>query len=126
MLPFSGKYVFQTMVHIDIITFLTKLTETFFIDQFLMDNEGPEYDLLPMMGVGAEFDQNGIVVCQINAEIHHGHTKFKERFAELMRGLLKDRRYAVLVVVTTGHHRTFLINVEHKSCIDKYLKQFFI
>lgn len=28
------------MVHIDVITFLTKLTQTYFIDQLLMDNEG--------------------------------------------------------------------------------------
>ncbi|EPB79564.1 hypothetical protein ANCCEY_01384 [Ancylostoma ceylanicum] len=94
----KGKYVFQTMVHLDVITFLTKLTRTPIIDQFLMDNEGPEYDLLPMMGVGQEFDQNGIVACQINAEIHSGHTNFKERFAAVMKGLLNDRRYAIFKV----------------------------
>ncbi|KIH57200.1 hypothetical protein ANCDUO_12612 [Ancylostoma duodenale] len=36
----KGRYEFQTMVHLDVITFLTKLTQTPFIDQFLMDNEG--------------------------------------------------------------------------------------
>ncbi|EPB79566.1 hypothetical protein ANCCEY_01386 [Ancylostoma ceylanicum] len=91
----KGGYEFQTMVHLDVITFLTKLTRTPFIDQFLMDSEGPEYDLLPMMGVGREFDRNGIVACQINAEIHWGHTNFKERFAAMIRGLLNDRRYGI-------------------------------
>ncbi|RCN41551.1 hypothetical protein ANCCAN_12491 [Ancylostoma caninum] len=39
----QGGYQFQTMVHLDVITFLTKLTQTPFIDQFLMDNEGEGY-----------------------------------------------------------------------------------
>ncbi|KIH66480.1 hypothetical protein ANCDUO_03193 [Ancylostoma duodenale] len=39
----KGEYQFQTMVHLDVITFLTKLTQTPFIDQFLMDNEGEGY-----------------------------------------------------------------------------------
>ncbi|XGW12563.1 hypothetical protein V3C99_013332 [Haemonchus contortus] len=120
----KGHYVFRTMVHIDVITFLTKLTQTRFIDQFLMDNEGPEYDLLPMMGIGREFDQNGIIVCQINAEIHHGHTDYQERFATVLRQLLSDRRYAIFKVVTTTHHRTFLLNFEHQECIEKYILQY--
>ncbi|KAK5972317.1 hypothetical protein GCK32_004204 [Trichostrongylus colubriformis] len=121
----GGNYEFRTMVHIDVITFLTKLTRTPFIDQFLMDNEGPEYDLLPMMGVGREFDQNGIIVCQINTEIHHGHKDYQNRFAAVFRQLLSDRRYAIFKVVTTSHHRTFLLNFEHQQCIDKYILQFF-
>ncbi|CAJ0607186.1 unnamed protein product [Cylicocyclus nassatus] len=121
----KGDYEFQTMVHIDVITFLTKLTRTPFIDQFLMDNEGPEYDIIPMMGVGNEFDQNGLAVCQINAEIHHIHEDFKERFASLIKKLLSDRRYAILDVVSTGHHRTFLLNFGNKKCAEKYLAQFF-
>ncbi|KHJ98325.1 hypothetical protein OESDEN_01697, partial [Oesophagostomum dentatum] len=129
----KGKYEFRTTVHIDIITFLTKLTKTPFVDQLLMDNEvavdsylcknafankclsqlnsrryaasdnrarvsegnifgsapyddylrcftdlirGPEYDIIPMMGVGAEFDQNNIAVCQINAEVCSPHFSF--------------------------------------------------
>ncbi|KAK6040977.1 hypothetical protein COOONC_21517 [Cooperia oncophora] len=120
-----GQYEFRTMVHLDVITFLKNLTRTPFIDQFLMDNEGPEYDLIPMMGVGREFDQNGIVVCQINTEIHRGHANHKERFADVFRQLLADRRYAIFKVVTTGHHRTFLVNFERRECVEKYVLQFF-
>ncbi|VDK65144.1 unnamed protein product [Cylicostephanus goldi] len=78
-----------------------------------------------MMGVGKEFDQNGLTVCQINAEIHHIGVDFKERFAPLMRKLLSDRRYAILAVKFVGHHRTFLLNFENKKCVEKYLARFF-
>ncbi|VDM83475.1 unnamed protein product [Strongylus vulgaris] len=78
-----------------------------------------------MMGVGGEFDQNGIVACQINVEIHCCHTDFKERFASLMKRLLKERRYAVLNVVSVGHHRTFLLNFGNRKCVEKYISQFF-
>uniref|UniRef100_A0A0N4VXZ6 DUF2726 domain-containing protein n=1 Tax=Haemonchus placei TaxID=6290 RepID=A0A0N4VXZ6_HAEPC len=81
--------------------------------------------LLPMMGVGREFDQNGIIVCQINAEIHHGHTDYQERFAAVLQQLLSDRRYAIFKVVTTTHHRTCLLNFEHRECIEKYILQYF-
>ncbi|KHJ98324.1 hypothetical protein OESDEN_01696 [Oesophagostomum dentatum] len=121
----KGNYEFQTMVHIDIITFLTKLTKTPFVDQLLMDNEGPEYDIIPMMGIGAEFDQNNIVVCQINAEIHHIYNDFKERLIRLMRKILDDRRYAVMQVGFTGHQRTFLLNLGNQRCVEKYIAQFF-
>ncbi|KAK6737045.1 hypothetical protein RB195_019627 [Necator americanus] len=36
----NGKYEFRTMLHLDVITFLKDLTQTHFIDQLLMDNEG--------------------------------------------------------------------------------------
>ncbi|EYC44742.1 hypothetical protein Y032_0451g1684 [Ancylostoma ceylanicum] len=129
-----GQYEYRTMVHIDIITFLTKLTHTLFIDQFLMDNEGAEYDLLPMMGRGGAFDQNGITVCQINSEMHHGHANFKERFASIVKRLLEDRRYAVFrqrqlteyIKLATSHQRTFLLNFENRACVEKYVSQYFI
>ncbi|CAD6190604.1 unnamed protein product [Caenorhabditis auriculariae] len=121
----KGWYVFQTMVHIDIITFLKKLVAQNFVDQLLMDNEGPEYDIIPMMGVNREFDDNGLVVCQINAEIHSGHPNHMERLQTMFQQVLKDRRYAVLYVVSTGHHRTFLLNMDNKRCVEKYVAQYF-
>ncbi|VDM70880.1 unnamed protein product [Strongylus vulgaris] len=75
-----------------------------------------------MLGVGAEFDQNGIRCFPFN---HLGHTNFKERFVPIMKRLLSDRRYAILKVVTAGHHRTFLFNFENRKCVDKYIAQFF-
>ncbi|KAL6734753.1 hypothetical protein Aduo_005256 [Ancylostoma duodenale] len=128
-----GQYVYRTMVHIDVITFLTKLTRTPFIDQFLMDNEGAEYDLLPMMGRDGAFDHNGITVCQINVEMHYGHANFKERFATIVKRLLEDRRYAVFrqrqfteyLNLATSHQRTFLLNFENKTCVEKYISQYF-
>ncbi|CAJ0607198.1 unnamed protein product [Cylicocyclus nassatus] len=111
------------MVHIDVITFLTKFTHTPFVDQFFIDNEGPEYDIISMMGVGAEFDQNGLVACQINVEIH-AFNNFKKRFSLLLKKLLSDRRYAILKAFPAIHLRTFLMNFGHRKCVEKYIAQF--
>ncbi|KHJ90042.1 hypothetical protein OESDEN_10121 [Oesophagostomum dentatum] len=88
---------------------------------------GPEYDILPMMSVGAEFDRNGIAACQINVEIHHSKPNFKARLVTILKQYLHDRRYVfVLARHIAGHHRTFLLNFEDRRCVQKYISQFFI
>ncbi|CAJ0607185.1 unnamed protein product [Cylicocyclus nassatus] len=121
----KGRYVFQTMVHINVITFLVKLTETPFIDQFLIDNEGPEYDIIPMMGVNDEFDKNGLVACQINVEFH-AYNNFHERFVFVLKKLLDDRRYAILKASRETHYRVFMLNFEHAKCVEKYIMHYFV
>ncbi|CAJ0607183.1 unnamed protein product [Cylicocyclus nassatus] len=118
-------YVYQTMVHIDVITLLVKLTKTPFIDQFLIDNEGPEYDIIPMMGVNDEFDKNGLVACQINVEFH-AYNNFHERFVFVLKKLLDDRRYAILKASREPHYRVFMLNFEHAKCVEKYIMHYFV
>uniref|UniRef100_A0A8R1EX91 Methyltransf_21 domain-containing protein n=1 Tax=Caenorhabditis japonica TaxID=281687 RepID=A0A8R1EX91_CAEJA len=113
------------MPHIDIITFLTKFVKELTIDQFLMDNEGPEYDILPMMARGAQFDRAGIVVCQCNTEVHNADEVRKRRFLEIMNTIIDDGRYAFMVSYATVHHRFFFINIEHPICVEKYFSRFF-
>ncbi|KAK6756677.1 hypothetical protein RB195_014856 [Necator americanus] len=123
----SGRYRILPVVHLDIVSFLKKIVKTQFVDLLLMDNEGPEYDIIPMMSSGKEFDQNRIVVCQISAELHVGrkHLGKNQRFAPLIREILRDRRFALLTDVGFTHHRTFLINFANKNCVEKYIAQFF-
>lgn len=113
------------MPHIDIITFFKKFVKESTIDQFLMDNEGPEYDILPMMARGAEFDQNGIVVCQMNTEVHQADDERKAKFLSIMNTIIEDGRYAFMVAYATVHHRFYVINMEHPFCVDKYFSRFF-
>lgn len=40
-----------------------------FIDNLLLDVEYAEYDMLPFFYRGGHFDHEGIVFCQINAEV---------------------------------------------------------
>ncbi|EGT35747.1 hypothetical protein CAEBREN_10017 [Caenorhabditis brenneri] len=121
----NGRYINQVMPHIDIITFFTKFVKESTIDQFLMDNEGPEYDILPMMARGAEFDQNGIVVCQMNTEVHQADDERKKKFLGIMNTIIEDGRYAFMVAYATVHHRFFIINMEHPICVEKYFARFF-
>ncbi|KAL6736499.1 hypothetical protein Aduo_006845 [Ancylostoma duodenale] len=125
----NGKYRSIPVVHLDIVSFLTKIVKIPVIDLLLMDNEGPEYEILPMMSAGREFDRSGIVVCQISTEIHGerrqrplGRTKL---FASVITEILRDRRFVIMKDFWAYHHRTFLLNLENKICVEKYVLQFF-
>ncbi|CAD6189369.1 unnamed protein product [Caenorhabditis auriculariae] len=123
----DGNYKMTTMANIDVITFFTKLMNRTLIDHLFLDNEGPEYDLLPMMAKNAEFDAHNIVICHMNVEIHHapvGSDK-AEKFVRMMKQIFADGRYVPIRAVNALHQRTFFINVDHPYCINKYLTQFF-
>ncbi|VDM85670.1 unnamed protein product [Strongylus vulgaris] len=79
-----------------------------------------------MLGVGADLDQNGIIVCQINVEVHFGKHNFKSRFAAIVKGILVDQRYVIIRTLSVHHQRIFLLNVEIRKCIEKYVAQFFM
>ncbi|EYB92480.1 hypothetical protein Y032_0193g1391 [Ancylostoma ceylanicum] len=125
----NGRYHMVPVVHLDIVSFLTKIVKTPVIDLLLMDNEGPEYEILPMMSPGRELDQNGIVICQISTEIHgdprKNNTLRKRRlFVSVITEILHDQRYAILKDFAGFHHRTFLVNFENRICVEKYVQQF--
>lgn len=56
----------RLVVHVDAVYFLSKLIGKKFFDTIWMDAEGAEYQLFDMINRGGEFDQNDILVCQLN------------------------------------------------------------
>ncbi|KAK5971871.1 hypothetical protein GCK32_015340 [Trichostrongylus colubriformis] len=88
--------------HIDLNTFFTSMVNRTRIDHLVLDNEGPEYDMIPMIAVNDTLDN--IVICHMNVEFHCGKSSF-ENFAKLMLAILRRGRsllheeipYAVLL-----------------------------
>uniref|UniRef100_A0A0M3J4P9 Methyltransf_21 domain-containing protein n=1 Tax=Anisakis simplex TaxID=6269 RepID=A0A0M3J4P9_ANISI len=74
----SGRYQNETIRHIGIVEFIKHHAHIQSpIDLILIDIEGAEasatnilFDLLPFTARENEYDQNGIVFCQINVEFH--------------------------------------------------------
>lgn len=135
-------------VSIDIVTFLRDMVNRTVIDHMILDNEGPEYDIVPMIAINNVLEENGLLVCHMNIEVcskstlvFHSVSYFsnnrlfqfhapgpKERhqlFAEVIFGVLSAKRFAPLYNLYWGHQRSFFINYDHPYCVEKYLTQFF-
>ncbi|VDK82873.1 unnamed protein product [Cylicostephanus goldi] len=112
------------VVSIDILTFLRDMVNQTVIDLLFINNEGLEFDLLPVIAVGDLLKESGIVICQMNVEIHVSEQEDRlEYFASMMSDVLNARRFALLH--WWGHQRAFFINIQHPMCVEKYLVQFF-
>lgn len=59
----------KVVVNVDAVYFLTKLVGLKFFDTIWMDAEGAEYELFPFINKGGDFDQNDIIICQMNLEV---------------------------------------------------------
>ncbi|KAK6744179.1 hypothetical protein RB195_011093 [Necator americanus] len=122
----DGSYKQMNAVSIDFVTFLNEMVNRTVIDHLIMDNEGPEYDLVPMIAIDRVIEDNGIVICHMNVEFHEpGPIERLQLFDNVISGILKARRFAPIYNFHWGHQRCFLINYEHPYCVEKYLAQFF-
>ncbi|KIH57116.1 hypothetical protein ANCDUO_12695 [Ancylostoma duodenale] len=122
----DGSYRTMNTVSIDILTFLKEMVNRTVIDHMILDNEGPEYDFVPMIAVDKIFEDNGIVICHMNIEFHQpGPKERHQQFEEVIAGVLSAKRFAPLYNAYRGHQRSFFINYDHPYCIEKYLTQFF-
>ncbi|WKX97063.1 hypothetical protein Q1695_013033 [Nippostrongylus brasiliensis] len=63
------KYRDHKVAHVGIVSFLTNFTLTSDVDLLIMDTEGAEYDLLPLLANGGALDKHEIVICQVNVEV---------------------------------------------------------
>uniref|UniRef100_A0A0N4W9W8 Methyltransf_21 domain-containing protein n=1 Tax=Haemonchus placei TaxID=6290 RepID=A0A0N4W9W8_HAEPC len=64
-----GKYKTMPVVHLDIGTFFTKMINRTHIDHMILDNEGPEYQLMPMIAIENVFAKQNIDICHMNVEV---------------------------------------------------------
>ncbi|KAJ1358297.1 hypothetical protein KIN20_016699 [Parelaphostrongylus tenuis] len=122
----SSVYEPLLVNHVDVLTFILKMVKHNFIDHIILDNEGPEYDIIPMMAVDNLFADSNVVVCHLNVEFHQPGPKERlPRFLKIMFDMLRVGRYGIVRNINIGHQKMFLVNYEDPRCVEKYLKQFF-
>lgn len=68
-IAFSGSYRTVNALSINILTFLKSFVNRTVIDHLILDNEGPEYDIVPMIAIDNVFEDNGILICSMNVEV---------------------------------------------------------
>ncbi|KAE9412176.1 hypothetical protein Angca_007153, partial [Angiostrongylus cantonensis] len=62
-------YRLMMVKNMGMLTFLKAMVRREFIDHLILDNEGPEFDIIPMIAVDNLFPANNIVVCHMNVEV---------------------------------------------------------
>lgn len=117
----QGAYINKQVVHLDAIYFFKHFVKRQFLDALWLDAEGAEYDLFPFFYKGGEFDKNGIVICQLNMEIHSPTLKQQQMTHDFLFKILEDERYLFVKIYNVGHLRTVFINFEDPKCAEKYL-----
>ncbi|WKY07764.1 hypothetical protein Q1695_007325 [Nippostrongylus brasiliensis] len=119
--PDTNNYRIREVNHVDIATFLKSVVREQFVDQLMIDTEWAEYDILPYLLKSGDLENTGVVLCQVNVEIHRPNYEQKVQFFEFFLELLDDRRYTPLVAETMlGHTRLYLLNHENKECRYRY------
>uniref|UniRef100_A0A0K0DIF3 Methyltransf_21 domain-containing protein n=1 Tax=Angiostrongylus cantonensis TaxID=6313 RepID=A0A0K0DIF3_ANGCA len=122
----SGVYQILCVGHIDVLTFFLKIIKRNYIDHLILDNEGPEYEFLPMIAVNNMFLGNAIYICHMNVVFHDpGPEEGYAKFAKIMWDLLAAGRFGIIHNLSGGNQRMFIVNYEDRRCIKKYLEQFF-
>ncbi|KAK6043968.1 hypothetical protein COOONC_18527 [Cooperia oncophora] len=122
----NGDYKYMTVVHVDIGTFFTQMVNREHVDHVILDNEGPEYQLIPMIAIDNVFADKNIVICHMNVEFHAPGPKSRyDEFVRVMEGVLRAGRFAPIHNQNFGHQRMFLVNYADPYCVHKYLDQFF-
>ncbi|GMT11876.1 hypothetical protein PFISCL1PPCAC_3173, partial [Pristionchus fissidentatus] len=89
----NGFYRGETLLHLDFVVFIKHFMKMSTIDHLWIDAEGAEYGMFPMFSRGGAFEQENIVICQINMEVHNPDAQQKKLFSDFMHMLLRDKRY---------------------------------
>lgn len=59
----------QGVKHVELVKFLREHVEVGFIDNFLMDIEGGEFEILSKFLDGGDLERARITICQLNLEV---------------------------------------------------------
>ncbi|CAI5452533.1 unnamed protein product [Caenorhabditis angaria] len=123
---FRKKYQQMSVFHVELNYFLKKLLKISKIDFLWMDGEYSEYTIFPYFAEKSEknFERNGIIVCQINMEVHKPKSAdHKIMFKNFIQKIIEDRKFALLKQIgAAGHYRLFLFNFGQKYCVEKFVE----
>ncbi|CAJ0575267.1 unnamed protein product, partial [Mesorhabditis spiculigera] len=118
----EDHYKFREVPYIDIATFVRSYVKRRVVDQMMIDIEHAEYPMLDYLLKDGQLARDGVVVCQINIEIHNPSTEEKEIFHRFYTKMMAERQYTMLTASTViGHIRMFMINDQDEECHQRYV-----
>ncbi|EFP03194.1 hypothetical protein CRE_28458 [Caenorhabditis remanei] len=124
----NGEYLDQNVAHVDILYFFKQILDVEKIDNLWIDAEGAEYELFEIFEKNGVLDQNDIVVCQANMEIHiseaegHLNPNFEKQkiFMDFVKKIITEKKYGIFRASEEFHMRIYLFNFESEYCRNKY------
>lgn len=120
----NSTYKKENVAHVGLVDFLTKFVKITTVDLMILDVEGTEYEILPLLSQGGQLDAAGISLCQISAELHGPIDQYglnMSSWETLVRNfLLKSDFIPLWTPEPYNHHRMFLINWKNPICITKF------
>lgn len=100
------------------------------IDMLWIDVEQNEYPILDQIHRNEAIDKEGILLCQINVELHKGIFGEVEdqmkKLHDFVWRLLDEKRYVMMkphfvLYKMVGFIRVFMVNVSDKECADLFV-----
>uniref|UniRef100_A0A1I7Z2S2 Methyltransf_21 domain-containing protein n=1 Tax=Steinernema glaseri TaxID=37863 RepID=A0A1I7Z2S2_9BILA len=120
---FDNKYRRENLTTMEFVKFMKEHVNETLVDNLFLDAEYAEYGLFSYFLKGGNLDTSGIVICQVNIEIHKPNAQQTEEFASFLKKLLEEKRYSVFKVFKVDiwdHHRVILINYDQDQCVERY------
>lgn len=121
----NGTYSAKEVLNVDFIDFILNNVSQNTFDYLFMDNEGSEYELLPMFLRGGLIESNEITICQISAELHYPFELYgtnETKVNALLKNLLELSPLLPFWSNRGYHLRLFLFNVENEYCVENFLQ----
>ncbi|KAK6731181.1 hypothetical protein RB195_007566 [Necator americanus] len=119
-------YRYQDVKYVDIATFLRTYVKRTVIDQIMIDIEHAEYPMLPFLVQTGQLARDGIVICQMNIEIHRPNVEQLQQFFTFYKQLLKEEQWTFMSASgIIGHLRLFMINHGSQECHDRYIGEIY-
>lgn len=117
------KYENMEVEHVELSRFLKRHANVRkVVDVLLIDIEGQEFELMPLLKKNGRLERNNITVCQYNVEFHWPTGEQAHQFAEYLVEMIHDARYLPLMSSKYWKvARMFVLNVEEEVCSRRYL-----
>lgn len=125
---FNNVYSTKEVSNIEFVQFITQTIGYRTFDYFFLDNEGPEYDILPMLHRGGAVETNGIILCQISVELHgplNAYGMNETKYDLVIKNLIAFSPFIPIWQAAPANHvRMFLFNAENEYCVENFLQSF--
>uniref|UniRef100_A0A914WCE8 Methyltransferase FkbM domain-containing protein n=1 Tax=Plectus sambesii TaxID=2011161 RepID=A0A914WCE8_9BILA len=123
--PGAADYTWKVVPVIDLSSFLLNYVNKSIIDHLWIDNEGPEYRMLPLLQRKGDLDRKGITVCQLNVEMHWPFLDYgfdEEQFGRMILDFAEKSDFVLMKLHhgAPSHYRAFFFNAFDPYCVHRY------
>ncbi|VDM69618.1 unnamed protein product [Strongylus vulgaris] len=88
----------------------------------MIDIEHAEYPMLPFLLQSGQLAREGIIICQMNIEVHRPNSEQLQQFFTFYKQLMEEKQWTLMSASSIiGHLRLFMFNHGNQECHDRYV-----